>query len=161
MSHEVEEGIATTLKECLSFLSDLVTIAHSIDFDEATFQVYLSLGKCMLTGLGSSVRLKDLVDSVKKGLDSFVPFWQLHSGQSMELIWNHFKPPVPASLEQLEQNMQVEKLAERFDALMWTLDVPLERLGGIRHMVAQIRGATDVSADGLTNSVVVRHVHSV
>lgn len=150
-----QTAFITRLRDCLYFLSDLVSVTHSTTFDEATFQVYLGLGRSLLTTLESNVGAKELEDTMKRGLGRFAPFWQLHSGQSMELIWSHVKPPVPATLKQLKQAIEIEDLAQRFDAHIWTSDVPLEMLERTRQMIAQLQGVPEVNADGSMNSVEV------
>lgn len=159
MSSLCQETIAAGLKKCLFFLSDLVDIAHLSDFDEATFQVYLGIGQSILTGLHSNARTDDLIDTLKKGLESFNSSWQLRSGQSMNLIWSRVKPPVSTTLEQLEQMLQVEQLAERFDTILWASDVPLRTLIQVREMIAQLRGVTGTDANGLKTGVEVGQVH--
>ncbi|KAL8928816.1 MAG: hypothetical protein Q9208_001594 [Pyrenodesmia sp. 3 TL-2023] len=149
----VQAALIARLRDCLYFLSDLVNATHSTSFDEAAFQVYLGLGQNLLTTLNSTVGANELEDAMKRGLGSFAPFWQLCSGQSMELIWSHIKPPVPTTLEQLKQAMEIEDLAQRFDAHIWTLDIPLERLERTRQMIAQLQGVPQHNADGSMNSV--------
>ncbi|KAL8757568.1 MAG: hypothetical protein Q9184_004174 [Pyrenodesmia sp. 2 TL-2023] len=149
----VEERLITRWRGCLYFIWDLVNVTHSTTFDEAVFQVYLGLGQSLLTTLTSTVEANELEDAMKRGLGSFAPFWQLRSGQSMEVIWSHIKPPVPTTLKRLKQAMEVEDLAQRFDAQIWTLDVPLERLERTRQMIAQLQGVPEVNDDGSMNSV--------
>lgn len=158
-SQQIQESDISNLKGCLSFLSDMIDVAHETSFEEAVFQVYLSLGQSMLADLHWNAIAKDLIEGMRKGLNGLTPLWQLHSGQSMDLIWSRIRPPVATTLENLEQTLLAERLAERFDALIWTSDVPLERLGQIRELITQMRVVAGVSGDDLTHSVEVGHAH--
>ncbi|KAL8933572.1 MAG: hypothetical protein Q9211_005709, partial [Gyalolechia sp. 1 TL-2023] len=130
------------LEECFAFLADLVDVTHSSSFDEAEFQMYLGLGQHVIAGLQLEVPTKDLADVIKNGLHSLDKFGQLESGQSMDVIWSRVRPPTPTSLEQLERTLQIEQLAERFDRVSWTSDVPLSRLHEMRQMIVQMGKVT-------------------
>lgn len=147
------------LQDCLYFLSDFVNVTHSTNFDEATFQVYLGLGQSLLTTLDSNLGLEELGDTMRRRLGGFAPFWQLRNGQSMELIWSRIKPFVPTTLEQLQQAIRVENLAERYDALIWTSGAPLGKLEQTRQLIAQLWTSTEVDADCMVNSIQVGLVH--
>ncbi|KAI4147659.1 MAG: hypothetical protein LQ341_001747, partial [Variospora aurantia] len=142
-----------SLTSCLSFLRDLIDIAHAAEFEEAAFQVYLCLGRKILSELSPTAATEDLIQSMHRGFDSFTQFRKLRSGQSMDLIWSRVKPPVPATSQQLEHIMRVEQLAERFDALLWTSDVPLEKIGDTRQMITQIGQITDTHSEGSIETV--------
>ncbi|KAL8958222.1 MAG: hypothetical protein Q9193_004680, partial [Seirophora villosa] len=152
-SQQLQVSSIKGLRGCLSFLRDLIDIAHGVEFEEAAFQVYLSLGQSMLSELSQDAAIEDLIETMHRGLDNFTPFWQLRSGQSMDSIWSHMKPPVPVTSKQLEHNMQTEQLAERFDALVWTLDVPVEKIEDFRQKISQIGRTTSTNSDRSTKSV--------
>lgn len=150
-----------SLTGCLSFLRDLIDIAHAAEFEEAAFQVYLCLGRKILSELSPAAATEDLIQSMHRGFDSFTQFRQLRSGQSMDLIWSRVRPPVPATSQQLEHIMRVEQLAERFDALLWTTDVPLEKIGDTRQMISQIGQITDTHSEGSIETVQVSLMQSL
>ncbi|KAL8900357.1 MAG: hypothetical protein Q9207_005736, partial [Kuettlingeria erythrocarpa] len=141
------------LRDCLYFLSDFVNVTHSTDFDEATFQVYMGLGQSLLTTLDSRLGLEEVGNTMRRRLGGFAPFWQLRNGHSMELIWSRIKPPVPTTVEQLQQAIQVEDLAERYDALIWTSGAPLGKLEQTRRLIAQLRTSTEADAECVVNSI--------
>ncbi|KAL8721540.1 MAG: hypothetical protein Q9225_001794 [Loekoesia sp. 1 TL-2023] len=153
LPHRTGETDMSGLEECFSFFSDLTDIARSTDFDEAEFQVYLSLGQDLSNMLHSDTRTKGLALALKKRLDSFDKTWQLKSGQSMDLIWSRTRPPIPITFEQLEWKLQVEQVAERFDRLTWTSDVPMNRLDEMRQIIAQMGKVTPASLEITSDDV--------
>ncbi|KAL8829768.1 MAG: hypothetical protein Q9170_006033, partial [Blastenia crenularia] len=135
------------LEECLTFLSDLIDVTHSTDFDEAEFQVYLSLGQQVVTLLYPDAETSTLAGALKSGLESFDASWKLGSGHSMALIWSRIRPTTPTTFEQLERKLQIEELAERFDNLIWASDIPFQRLVETRQMIAQMVKSTTSKQD--------------
>ncbi|KAL8948650.1 MAG: hypothetical protein Q9222_005182, partial [Ikaeria aurantiellina] len=128
----------SALQDLLFYMSDLVDVAHSTDFDEAVFQAYLALGKEMITNLRSGTGIGNLARTVGRLLADFNVHWELRSGQSMDLIWDHFRPPTASTFHQLDFIINAEQLAEQFDTLLWASDVPLQRLHQIRQMLAEL-----------------------
>ncbi|KAL8788560.1 MAG: hypothetical protein Q9213_001633 [Squamulea squamosa] len=141
-------GGISRLRAFLCFLSDIFDIAHSNSFDEATFLLYLEAGKEAISSLKALPATVGLAKTLKRGLDSFNPSWQLRSGQSMELIWSRLKPPTSTTSGQLNLNMLIEQLADRFDKLLWTTNMPLPELNRLRDSIARIGRVTEMSLDG-------------
>ncbi|KAL8708470.1 MAG: hypothetical protein Q9220_006627 [cf. Caloplaca sp. 1 TL-2023] len=142
LSHAVDrtlqENDISALQDLLSYTSDLVDVAHSPSFDEAVFQVYMTLGKELIASLQLSPRTEDIARTVGRLFAAFNSQWELRSGQSMTSIWSHFRPPTASAFHQLDFVVKVEQLAERFETLMWTSEVPLERLKQTRQMLAEL-----------------------
>lgn len=156
LRHRAGEPDVAELEECYAFLTDLIDVTHSTGFDEAEFQVYLSLGQHIIAGLQLKTRANELVEAIKKGLDGLDTSGQLESGQSMDMIWSRTRPPTPTSFDQLERMMQIEQLAERFDKISWPLDAPLNRLAGMRQMIIQMGKVTAAGVQDTDNGVEVR-----
>ncbi|KAL9004418.1 MAG: hypothetical protein Q9188_002756 [Gyalolechia gomerana] len=153
LRHRAGEPDVAELEECYAFITDLIDVTHSTGFDEAEFQVYLSLGQHVIAGLQLKIRTSELVEVIKKGLDGLDTSGQLESGQSMDMIWSRTRPPTPTSFEQLERMMQIEQLAERFDKISWTFDAPLNRLAGMRQMIVQMGKVTAAGVQDTGNGV--------
>ncbi|KAL8853100.1 MAG: hypothetical protein Q9221_001982 [Calogaya cf. arnoldii] len=136
---------SSPMKSYILFLTDLFDVTHLSDFDEAVFLLYLEHGQGLISKLKLQPSSTDLADALERELNRFNPIWELRSGQSMELIWNRQKPRTPATVQQLDLNMQIEKLGDRFDGLIWTTNVPLSSLKNLRESIAEIARVTQVS----------------
>lgn len=150
---------STSLRACFHFLSELFDVTHSNDFDEAAFLIYAESGQDVINGLKSQPATIRLARALERGLDRFAPFWQLQSGQSMEMIWSQLKPNTPTTANQFDLIMQVERLADRFDDLLWTSDVPLARIFEIRNLLAQVGRAAEADEVDEESSLQVRSAH--
>ncbi|KAL8727902.1 MAG: hypothetical protein Q9166_005779 [cf. Caloplaca sp. 2 TL-2023] len=144
----VEKVDILALRAYFFFLTDIFGITHSHDFDEAVFLLYLEIGKNVIAGLRSLPTMTELTEGLETGLNRFKAVWQLHSGQSIDLIWSHLKPPTPTTFEQLYLNMEVEQLADRFDGLLWKSNVTLPRLTELRQSIARIGQVMDSNTYG-------------
>ncbi|KAI4269451.1 MAG: hypothetical protein L6R38_007465, partial [Xanthoria sp. 2 TBL-2021] len=138
---------ALPIKSYLLFLTDIFDIGHLNNFDEAVFLLYLEHGQILISSLKLQPSTAELAEALERELERFNPIWQLRSGQSMDLIWNRQKPRTPATVRQLNLNMQIEQLADRFDGLLWTTIVPLSSLKELRKSIAGIARVTEVSVD--------------
>ncbi|KAL8938859.1 MAG: hypothetical protein Q9216_003662, partial [Gyalolechia sp. 2 TL-2023] len=141
------------LEECFAFLVDLIDITHSTNFDEAEYQVYLSLGQHIIAVLQYEATTNELADVIKKGLDGLDTSGQLESGQSMDVLWSRIRAPTPRSFRQLERLMQIEQLAEQFDKFCWTSDMSINQLGELRQMIVQMGKGTVTGVQDIGNSV--------
>ncbi|KAL8774243.1 MAG: hypothetical protein Q9209_000994 [Squamulea sp. 1 TL-2023] len=145
-SQSVLIGGMSPLRAFLCFLSDIFDIAHSNNFDEASFLLYLYAGKEAVSSLKLQPATVLLAETLERGLDNFNPSWQLRSGQSMELLWSRLKPRTPTTSRQLDLNIKIEQLADRFDKLLWTTNMPLSKLNKLRDSIARI-GRMTMSLD--------------
>ncbi|KAL8802644.1 MAG: hypothetical protein Q9182_003660 [Xanthomendoza sp. 2 TL-2023] len=137
------------------FLVDLFEVTHSNECDDAVFLLYLESGKDIVTGLKSQSSTAGLARALEGGLERFNSFWQLRSGQSMELIWNHLKPPAPTNSHELDLKMHIEQLADRFDNLLWTSNLPLSRMNEVKTLLVQVGRVAEASEDRTTNNLKV------
>ncbi|KAL8913085.1 MAG: hypothetical protein Q9171_002065 [Xanthocarpia ochracea] len=133
------------IRSYLLFLTDLFDVSQSNGFDEAVFLQYLENGKDLKSSLKSQT---ELAEALEKEFNRFDPFWRLRSGQSMDLIWSRQKPRTPTTVGQLELNMQIEQLADRFDGLLWATNMPLSSLNELQESIARIGRVAEVSVDG-------------
>ncbi|KAI9815509.1 MAG: hypothetical protein M1827_002643 [Pycnora praestabilis] len=125
------------LQEFMLFWWDLFRLVKSQGFDEGVFQVYLSLGRCMIsTLLATKEGILPRAQSIESCFDSFNRHWQLSTGLSMENMWRSLKPRTASTLEQLNRLIIIENLADRLDALTWRVRLPTKELTRIRDSVA-------------------------
>ncbi|KAI4269724.1 MAG: hypothetical protein LQ337_007113, partial [Flavoplaca oasis] len=138
-----------SVKSYFLLLTDLFDIANVSDFDEAVFLLHIEHGHGLLLDLELEPTTTELAKALKCELERFNPAWQLHSGQSMELIWSQQKSHTPANYRQLNLSMQIEELADRFDGLVWSTYVPLSRLNKFRESIAGVARMTELISDEL------------
>ncbi|KAL8701577.1 MAG: hypothetical protein Q9224_000432, partial [Gallowayella concinna] len=143
------------IKTYFIFLVELFEVTHSNGCDEAVLMLYLESGKDVITGLKSQPFTAELAATLERGLDRFNPFWQLNSGQSMELIWSHLKPSTPTTSHQLDLNVHIEQLADRFDDLLWTSNLSFSRMNEIKRLLVKVGQVAEISDCGTTNSLKV------
>ncbi|KAK3332440.1 hypothetical protein B0T19DRAFT_415687 [Cercophora scortea] len=101
-------------------------------FEEARFQAHLTQGSNLLQHSLSALQdsgdrkmLSTLFQCLER---DFVVGFKLSTGLSMEILWNKLRPdPIP-DLKALEQVVEMERLADRFDALRWRADTSISTL---------------------------------
>jgi midasin len=111
-------------------------------FEEARFQAHLTQGSNLLQHSMSALREVDdhkLLSVLSGFLErDFVVGFKLSSGLSMEVLWHQLRPdPIP-DVQTLEQVMEMERLADRFDSLRWRVDVNISTLRTIQDSMARI-----------------------
>lgn len=110
----------------------MVDLTMSPDFDEGVFQAYLMVGRSIVVDSGDKAQLRRLADKFSDGLSAFNASWQLSTGLSMETLWRLLRPPLAKNIAQLECGLQVEKLADQFDTLKWTVGASIQELDSFR-----------------------------
>jgi midasin len=111
-------------------------------FEEARFQAHLTQGSNLLQHSLSA--LQDTGDQKLLSMLSgflerdFVVGFKLSSGLGMEVLWHRLRPdPIP-DIQTLEQVMELERLADRFDSLRWRVDVNISTLRTIQDSMARV-----------------------
>ena len=131
--------------EILAYLVDVFDLSHSSKFDEGTFQAYQTIGRNIASRASTNEPLGSLTarlaSELGSKLDTFKASWQLHSGLGMELLWTSFRPVSAENLNQFEFSIQVEDLANRFDALRWGSGVSVQELCTLQRSIARIHSA--------------------
>lgn len=115
------------LTTCLQFWWDTYYLATSAEFDEAKFQAHLAIGADQL----SSFYENSIVDNFRQNLQTALnPGFKLTTGLSMEVLWKELRPTVVSKRQTMETQIEMEKLAARFDNLRWNLTISVQELGG-------------------------------
>lgn len=114
----------------------LVTSSH---FEEAIFQVYLSLGKIMIAetqkhGCTSVQMIEDIAEQFSSFSVTALPT----TGLSMERIWPLFRPPTIATFDRMQELLQLEEMATTFDRLLWKVNVPITELISVRVSITNV-----------------------
>ena len=119
-------------EEMTWYLRDIFDLAQMSSFNEAIFQVYLTLGRELSLrnhGAASSCALGNIL---AMNLDRFKPSWALLTGTSMEILWHPLKPKTASSVSHLNQALWIEKLANRFDNALWRSGASINQIVSLR-----------------------------
>ena len=143
------------LRRLLLFWKRTFEALVSTSFEEARFQAHLTHGSSLLQQSISALQEVDdhrLFSALSGFLErDFVVGFKLTTGLSMELLWHRLRPdPIP-DLQTLEQVLELERLADRFDSLRWRVDVNIATLRTIQDAMARVyalirTGAGDATA---------------
>ncbi|KAH7558816.1 hypothetical protein BM1_04953 [Bipolaris maydis] len=112
-------------------------LATAPTFDRATFQTYLKMLASAIPKSDSSLPLvQTLSATLYKQVGTFGADVQLTTGLGMERIWRVFKPSTPRNQQQLAAILELEALADRFDAIMWQSTLRVDEMIQIRERIA-------------------------
>lgn len=138
----ISQDLLRFAHEVLAYLVDVFDLSHSSEFDEGTFQTYQTIGKKVSAKASTNGPLgsltANLATELGSKLDTFKASWQLHSGLGMELLWTNFRPVSARNLTQFEFSIQIEDLANRFDALRWASGASVQELCTLQRSIARI-----------------------
>ncbi|KAL6150206.1 AAA ATPase midasin [Exserohilum turcicum] len=113
------------------------SLANSSTFDRATFQTYLKMLASVIPTSGPSSPITQTFSStLSKQVNAFGSDVQLTTGLGMERIWRVFKPLTPKNQSQLAAILELEALADRFDAIMWQSTLRVDEMIQIRERIA-------------------------
>ncbi|KAL2201432.1 hypothetical protein P885DRAFT_73781 [Corynascus similis CBS 632.67] len=132
----------SVLRRLLLFWKRTFESLIASSFEEARFQAHLTQGSKLLQHSMSALQADDdqkLLTNISNFLErDFVVGFKLLSGLSMEALW-HWLRPAPIPDEQvLEQVMELERLADRFDSLRWRVDINIATLRTIQDSMARV-----------------------
>jgi midasin len=137
--------VQQTDHHAVAFLKPLRTLFwafHALStastFDRATFQTYLKMLTSAILAMArdSGSLIQNLSTSLSKQVTAFGSDVQLTTGLGMEHIWRVFKPSTPTTHYQLSAILELESLADRFDAIMWQSTLRVDEMIQLRERVA-------------------------
>lgn len=143
------------MKDMIHYQRDVLDLGESLDFDDGVFQVYLSLGRSIIDHIRGETALRPFVAAIAHELDCFNASWRLSTGLRMEALWTIFQPPTAADLQQLKAILQIEELADRFDALAWKSGMSIKRLYATRKSIIRTLPAIRSSSSEFTRNLCV------
>ncbi|KAI9734337.1 MAG: hypothetical protein M1834_002443 [Cirrosporium novae-zelandiae] len=125
-------------KPLLSYWRDIFNLSISPKADDGTIQIYLSLGQDLKKHLNSTNNESHAIaQRMTESLDLLRANLSLSTGLSMERIWNISRPAVLSSMDHLQSLLDLEKLADRFDSIMWRVNNPMTQLLTNQMTIAQ------------------------
>ncbi|KAJ9639422.1 AAA ATPase midasin [Coniosporium tulheliwenetii] len=162
VSFVMKEGVpdevpVALLRRVRAYWWNFLALVHASSFDEAVFQVYLTLGQEALSSFEPTTPSSDsLLRALKKAIASFSASTKLTTGLSMQWMWDKFRPQVPADYGRLQVLLRLEGLADRFDESTWKVKAPLSELCRIREAFSDAINLVlteGVDAEGLVNTL--------
>ena len=156
--------IPSTIRDVRNLIQDIFDYVRLPRFDEGIFQVYLSIATSLATRCLADQTLHAIGKSLSTYLSDFNASWKLSTGSSMEILWNHFRPPTAKNLQHLDLVIKVEKIAEDFDLLIRGSNVHFEVLsdmrGSITQILSRIKSSESLAPDLLEVSKLFAALHS-
>lgn len=148
------------LRNLLHYWQRTLTFVLNPSFDEARFQAHLSQGLRLWNEdwrvLGED-DINNLSASVLRRLeDDFDIGFKLSTGLSMEAIWTILRPQPIRDIEALEQVLDMERLAARFDALKWRAGASVPDLSAV--LTALARAYAIIRKNGLDAAGLVKEL---
>jgi len=127
----------TSLAAFTSFWWNMFDLVSSNTFSEAIFQVYLAIGQRMISASAIDATTLQLFDHINREFEGFHPQTKMLTGLSMEIIWNICHPPIVPTMKQLQEIWQLERIANQFDELVWTMKAPVADLNTLRRSISK------------------------
>ncbi|KAK4106817.1 midasin [Parathielavia hyrcaniae] len=132
----------SVLRRLMLFWKRTFASLVAASFEEARFQAHLTQGLNLLQHSMSALQEpgdQSLLSTLLGFLErDFVVGFKLSSGLSMELLWRRLRPDPISDVQTLEQALELERLADRFDSLRWRVDVNISTLRTIQDSMARV-----------------------
>ncbi|KAF2086406.1 midasin [Saccharata proteae CBS 121410] len=154
------ESALLYLNRVCDYWWNIFALTDTQRLDDAVFHVYLNMGNEIIESFVGSddtpAASKNLENALSASLNRIQIDNQLKTGLSMEILWNRFKPQTPSTYKSLLTLLELERLADRFDASVWLFDVPLAELARVRMALAntiELVSSRGIDAEALTQEL--------
>ncbi len=147
---------ARNLRAVMDFWAQTYQLALCTNFEEATFQAHLAIGNDLLAELMDACPSDVLTQFQKKLKSDFDSGFKLRTGLSMENLWIQFRPLPISNADRLAMLLEMEALANRFDALRWKISISVDELAGVMASLVkayQILSTEDVDGRSLIETL--------
>jgi len=149
------------VKEFRDYVRDVLEFTRSLKFDEGVFQSYLGIGRSLIIQALQCSDTYDLGSKIQDHLDVFKASWDLTTGTSMEILWNRLRPLTARDSRELDLVLRVERLADRFDSIVWRSSGPLDTVIKLRCLILGVnpleQSANLQDEDALKASIFLPH----
>ena len=123
------------MKELRDYVRDVLEFTRSFKFDEGIFQSYLGIGRSLIAQALQCSDTHKLGSEMQERLGMFKASLDLTTGTSMEVLWERFRPPTARDHCELDLVLRVERLADRFDSIVWRSNAPLNTVIRLRRLI--------------------------
>lgn len=139
--------IVQFLRSILEFCWDMTGLTQSKVLDVGLFQTYLQVGQAISpTSSGGYPPLEALKATWSRSQEAFGETWNLSTGLSMQRLWELWRPATPTDLEHLRSMIELEKIASRFDRIIFKARVPLSQLSQVRNSLLEAQSSMLVNS---------------
>ncbi|XP_044724313.1 AAA (dynein-related subfamily) domain-containing protein [Hirsutella rhossiliensis] len=122
-SFEIWKERSRLIRLIAHYMEQTIGLSSRDAFDEARFQAHLTLGIHMLqhppASLNDSPDLELMTFLLRQLESNFNSGFELSTGLSMEIMWHVFRPAPFHDKAVLDQSLELDLLASRFDAVRW------------------------------------------
>ncbi|KAK2734583.1 hypothetical protein FQN57_001630 [Myotisia sp. PD_48] len=136
-SYPISEDTLNFAEAILLFCWDLFNLTQCQKLDNAVFLTYLNIGNAIHGRF--EYLASDLHKQFTDNLGVFRANWGLSTGQSMQRMWNRWRPATPANSFQYEQMIRFQQLCSKFDQLALGSRVPLDELCYIHDSLVKVQ----------------------
>ncbi|KAL2371085.1 hypothetical protein RJ035_001904 [Blastomyces gilchristii] len=127
--------VCAMVSSILELCWDIFNVVQANDFDEGVFQTYLQIGQSLYSRF-KDVQL-DLVRVLFESLNNFRANWGLTTGQSMQRMWDRWRPATPIDPAHLKSMVDLQYVAAQFDQITLKTNLPFTQLNQFRHSLVQ------------------------
>ncbi|KAL2004280.1 hypothetical protein VTN02DRAFT_4005 [Thermoascus thermophilus] len=138
------------MRAIINFCWDIFTTTQARELDEGEFQTYLQIGQEISASLRNSQSLlSPLASILSQSLDQFRAGWALSTGQSMQRIWDSWRPATPVNQDHLQSLIELEEVVSEFTNIALQTHVQLPQLCQVRDSLIDAQRAIVLNgADG-------------
>lgn len=144
-STSLDKDIPQLLNTIVKFCWDIFEISQSRGFDDAEFQTYLQVGRSICSQFGKSNL--NIIRVFSQSLDTFRAGWNLTTGQSMQRLWDKWRPATASSLDRLELLSKLRDVCADFDQAFLKTPLSHARLGLLRDSLVAAQTSVLLGAD--------------
>lgn len=155
----LHKDLPLLLSTIIQFCWDVFRISQSRDFDDAEFQTYLQVGRAICSRF-EDLNL-DIIRVLSQSLDAFRAGWHLTTGQSMQRLWDKWRPATASDLERLELLSKLRNVCVEFDQAFLKTPLSHSQLSLLRNSLVSAQTSVLLGADA-SDLVSVRNLpHSI
>ncbi|EEP81459.1 conserved hypothetical protein [Uncinocarpus reesii 1704] len=136
-------GAATSI---LEFCYDIFRLGSQTNFEDAVFLTYIKIGQSISDEYESASRY--IIEYWSQLLSSFQANWRLNTGQSMQRIWEEWRPATASDPGHLQKMIELEHLCSRFDEVVRLTKTGFAELSQLSDSLTQAQTSLLLGADG-------------
>ncbi|TPX21820.1 hypothetical protein DIZ76_015784 [Coccidioides immitis] len=142
----LDDNAVTGAGSILEFCWDVFYLSMQADFEDALFLTYIKAGQSNAKKYESAPL--HLMELWSRMLDSFQANWRLTTGQSMQMMWEAWRPATASDPVSLQQMMKLEQLCSRFDEMVQKTNLSLTERSQLSNSLAGAKSSLLLGADG-------------
>lgn len=148
----LKDATMRSLKFYTRFWWDLFAMVDQPIVDEAVFTSYLEIAqRLQQSEEPSETTALTVRDHFANSLQSLQKSSELHNAATMTALWQSLRAETPKTYQQVLDLIELEKMADAFDAAAWRFDAPISQLLQLREAFARaislvVKGAEEAPA---------------